>query len=65
VLVPRRTPCGGAVGLTSTLSGDNEANRRTGYLGNTNLGRVDGFDQDEARDEGDEGCKVPFGFLAA
>ena len=29
------------------------------------LGRVDGFDQDEARDEGDEGCKVPFGFLAA
>ena len=29
------TPCDGAVGSTSTLSGDNQANRRTGHSGST------------------------------
>ena len=31
----------------------------------SNLGRVDGFDDDEAKSECDEGCKVLARFLAA
>jgi len=52
--------------LAEGLESFNEiATIRIVYCNSTILGRVDGFDQDESGDEGDERREVPFGLFAA